>query len=157
VKKDLKLFWGRFHLEGSDDMEIIKEQLKTCDRVTNVWKTVLLCGDTGMLGRNSRDVAGGESGVFVDDLIIQHRFKDMWKEFYNLESNPGITYDPENNLMAKENSNIRPLPARDNRCYYDSEMIVPIDIRLIGNTPFGKNGDKFISDHYGIYLKVKFN
>jgi len=141
-----QLILGTFHLESyPQDVQKRKEQLTLYNEYTSQSDTVILCGDTN----------------FIDDdenAPLMPRFKDLWKELYqqtneDKEKNPGYTFDTDTNLMAKEEH--APRKARIDRCFYTHKNIEPVSMQIIGDQPYDKNKSEYISDHYGIYMKLR--
>jgi len=140
-----QLILGTFHLESyPEDEPKRKEQLTLYNKLTSHSKNVILCGDTNFINDN-------------EDEPLTPRFKDVWRELYQQTEedkniNPGYTFDTETNVMAQGEHSFRQI--RIDRCFY-TENIEPISMEVIGNKPYDKKGQEYISDHYGIYMKLR--
>ncbi|UJR14808.1 hypothetical protein I4U23_001795 [Adineta vaga] len=92
---------------------------------------------------------------------------DLWKDFYDLEQNPGFTYDPSRNLCAQITSRTQ-INRRFDRyfihtlknLYYSVQHLnmIGIDTIPVDSTNGDDSSNKRIniSDHYGLQLIIDF-
>jgi len=146
-----QMAFGTFHLESYlEDAPYRAKQLQVFDEMTSDCSHVVLVGDTN----------------FVQDSEQQHlgeRFRDAWKELNHRTpaealENPGLTFDTETNPMLKEEYTARKMGEkrqRLDRCFFTHKSIEPISMEILGTEPYdGKT--EYISDHYGILIKLRF-
>jgi len=141
-----------FHLESFlEDTEPRKEQLQIIREMSDLFSHSILIGDTNFTSESEAAALGP-------------RFKDAWQELYQrtpeeLENNPGLTFDTVTNGMCREEYNQSKLGEkrqRLDRCFYTHDSIEPVSMKILGDTPYIENTQEFVSDHYGICVKLRF-
>lgn len=89
-------------------------------------------------------------------------FVDVWLHLHPKES--GFTFDPAINTVAKINSKTG-VPRRLDRILLRSDVLIPENIEIVGNTSFQVQVEKgeeksslefYISDHFGLFCQFKF-
>jgi len=150
VEKSDPVTFGTFHLESYlEDAPYRANQLKVFKTLTETCPNAVLVGDTNFFSDNESEALGS-------------RFKDAWHELYqktaeDFGKNLGLTFDTEANDMAKEEYKLQnieiPRRMRLDRCFYTHETIEPLEMKILGDTPY--DAREFISDHYGIMVKLR--
>lgn len=135
--------FGTFHLESDHrDGPTRAKQLEEFRRFTAPAHYVFLCGDTNFAEDSEAETLGP-------------KFKDIWQELH--PSEPGLTFDTIANPMAKEEylsmGKTADKQKRLDRLFYSADTITPISIEILGTKPYWKK--EFISDHFGIFVKLK--
>eukprot|EP01125_Pyxidicula_operculata_P002099 TRINITY_DN1204_c0_g1_i1.p1 TRINITY_DN1204_c0_g1~~TRINITY_DN1204_c0_g1_i1.p1 ORF type:complete len:356 (-),score=49.45 TRINITY_DN1204_c0_g1_i1:44-1111(-) len=149
VKQSSQLSIGTFHLESCEENSSFRrKQLEVFKELTEDCSHLILIGDTNFTQPD-------------ESSCLTNRMTDVWKYLYqktNEESNPGLTFDTETNLMLQEEYNSRNMGKkreRLDRCFVSSDTIEPIHMEILGTKPYmGEN--EYISDHYGILVKFRF-
>ena len=130
------------HIESMiDDTSIRIQQLKTIISTTSSCSDLVLLGDF--------NYGDGETENKVADL----HFSDVWK-ILKVDS-PGYTWDINRSKLAKENSFPLEGSRRLDRIYIKGKHLIPVDIKIIGDTPFQSTSGIFLfpSDHFGLSAK----
>ncbi|CAF4656554.1 unnamed protein product, partial [Rotaria sp. Silwood2] len=92
----------------------------------------------------------------------QHQIHDLWKDIYDLDENPGYTFDPSRNTCAQITSNFqlslrldRYLLHKLHNISYSIEHLNMIGLETI---PIDPINNKYInqSDHYALQLIINF-
>jgi len=145
VTGSIPITFGTFHLESHlEDVPYRASQLNAFRGLTQHCPNVILVGDTN----------------FTSDqelMTLGPRFKDTWHELYQSNpmeaiKNPGLTFDTSANDMARnERSDLKQL--RLDRCLYTHETIQPVEMKILGQSPYSPN--EWISDHFGIMMKLR--
>jgi len=143
VKNSPQLVFGTFHLESdSKSSNTRASQLAEFKSATKASKCVFLVGDTNFVSESETDT--------VKDFLT-----DAWPFLY--PNDPGLTFDTETNAMAKEEYEdqgiLEPKRKRLDRCFYTPDTIEPISMSLLGTQPY--YNQEFISDHYGLLIKLR--
>lgn len=140
------------HLTAGDKHGTRRTQMNLLSECSNLSNHVIVAGDF-----NYSDE--------YDDIDVLQSYNDCWTQLHNLEKEPGYTYDPENNLIAKMNSRSK-IRRRLDRIYYKSKGNFELKckkIEIVGTEKFSfidtrrmtfKGGVKIDispSDHFGLF------
>lgn len=104
-------------------------------------------------------------GLLLGDFNAEERpsmtgeYVDSWTETHK-DSEPGYTFDPVTNLVARYVAQLRGAstePRRLDHIYISRENLwQPHDSSLVGTDPFDlEDGKWFASDHYGVLVSLK--
>ncbi|CAF1253970.1 unnamed protein product, partial [Didymodactylos carnosus] len=96
----------------------------------------------------------GDNDMKEQDFLHNQMFNDLWKDVYDLEENPGYTFDPSHNLCAKITSDTM-INRRVDRYLLQSKLNYDIEhLNMIGLETYIVNSQDDISlnpsDHYGL-------
>ncbi|CAF3680828.1 unnamed protein product [Adineta steineri] len=135
---------------------------KRCQTLENLFKqfntkNYMLIGDFNF----------GDYDVKEQNMLEKYSndIHDLWKDTYDIEQNPGFTYDPSRNICARITSDTQ-INRRFDRylihtlynLYYSIQHLNMIGIDTIPIDPMNNDDDKRInqSDHYGLQLLINF-
>jgi len=107
----------------------------------------------------------GDTNFSSDDEShwLGPRFQDVWQSLYQRSEeetakNVGLTFDTVTNKMCGEeygNRNLGEKRQRLDRCYFTHDTLEPISMSILGDQPYLPGTSEFISDHYGVLVKLK--
>ncbi|CAF1596974.1 unnamed protein product, partial [Rotaria sp. Silwood1] len=135
---------------------------KRCQTLENFFKKMktsnyMLIGDFNFGDNNLR-----EQNILA---LYENKVHDLWKDVYNLDQNPGYTYDPSTNLCAHITSQSQINRRLDrylihtlDNVSYSIEHLSMIGIEKIPIDPLNINNNQLInqSDHYALQLIINF-
>jgi poly(A) polymerase Pap1/uncharacterized protein (UPF0248 family)/2'-5' RNA ligase/endonuclease/exonuclease/phosphatase family metal-dependent hydrolase len=153
-----KVFLPVIHLTSERNADIQKRVLQmgvVYDRVCSDEDFQVDDGtDCIMIG--DFNIADGDSG---EEYAFRSDFSDSWRDIH--PNDPGYTYDPEVNTLAKITTEMG-LRRRLDRILLRSHHWVAKTVEIFGNQSFEIEDNKkkitlFPSDHYGVKTVIEFN
>ncbi|CAF1158592.1 unnamed protein product [Rotaria magnacalcarata] len=144
------------HLNSNGSRNAERKRCQTLEHLLQNLKTnnFMLIGDFNF----------GDFDLKENDLLdkYQEEVHDLWKQIYNIDENPGYTFDPSRNICAQimSDSQInrrfdRYLLHKLNNVYYSIEHLQLVGTETI---PIDESNEKQInlSDHYALQLIIDF-
>ncbi|CAF0911024.1 unnamed protein product [Didymodactylos carnosus] len=124
---------------------------KCCNSLKNLLTTLKVLSDSFLL---MGDFNFGDNDMKEQDLLSNQMLNDLWKDVYDLDENPGYTFDPSRNLCAKITSHTM-INRREDRYLLKTKLNYDIEhLNMIGFETYVVNREDDVylnpSDHYGL-------
>jgi len=145
VQKSPQLTFGTFHLESdAHNAPERAAQVKDFLVATEHCSCTFVVGDTNLVSDTEEAVG-----------LFQSKFRDAWPTLH--PGQEGFTFDTQTNTMGRSEYLSRGIVdhkrKRLDRLFYTPETLQPFHMEIMGTKPY-KEGE-FISDHYGIFVKLR--